>query len=228
MRATASRRCFCYPLHDCRPGASPARGRDLHESLQVLPHSRLMPRAIASASTPGLGHGTKSVAQRHRLDARVDHASSSGGRSSATAPGSVGAFEGCLASLFSVTGLGFGRCGKWSREVDTLIGQVADVASAVPERLGYCHAPTQARGRYAHWSQLHRVTLREFSRCRHAAIDHMLHRPSDTYAGDPEDCQAADDSPDDPGIRHKVQYLGLLWSTNEGRSGRPWSVWGMI
>ena len=122
-----------------------------------------------------------------------------------TAPGSVGAFEGCLASLFSVTGLGFGRCGEWSREVDTLIGQVADVASAVPERLGYCHAPTQARGRYAHWSQLHLVALREVSRCRHAAIDHMLHRPSETYAGDPEDFEAAGDSPDDPGIRHKVQ-----------------------
>ena len=102
--------------------------------------------------------------------------------------------------------------------MDTLIGQVADVASAVPERLGYCHAPTQARGRYAHWSQLYRVTLREVSRCRHAALDHMLHRPSETYVGDPEDCQAADGSPDDPGIRHK-EYLGLLWSTRGVRVG---------
>ena len=85
--------------------------------------------------------------------------------------------------------------------MDTLIGQVADVASAVPERLGYCHAPTQARGRYAHWSQLHRVTLREVSRCRHAALDHMLHRPSDTYAGDPEHCRAANTSPTTPASR---------------------------
>ena len=49
-------------------------------------------------------------------------------------------------------------------------------------------------------TQLHRVTLREVSRCRHAALDHMLRRPSETYAGDPEDCRAADDSPDNPGI----------------------------
>ncbi len=32
----------------------------------------------------------------------------------------------------------------------TLIGQLAEVASEVPERLGCCHGPTQARGRYVH------------------------------------------------------------------------------
>ena len=101
------------------------------------------------------------------------------------------------ASLPPVIGLGFEGCGEWSREVGTLIGQIAEIASAGSERLGCCHGPTQARRRYAHWarSQLHRVTLREVSRCRHAALDHMLHRPSDTYAGDPEHCRAANTSP---------------------------------
>ena len=50
--------------------------------------------------------------------------------------GSVGAVEGYLASSPPVIGFGFGGCGDWSREVDTLIGQIADIASAVPERLG--------------------------------------------------------------------------------------------
>ena len=49
-----------------------------------------------------------------------------------TLPGSVGAFEGYLASLPPVIGLGFGPFGEWSAEVDTLIGQVADIASACP------------------------------------------------------------------------------------------------
>ena len=47
-----------------------------------------------------------------------------------TLPGSVGAFEGYLASLPPVIGLGFGPFGEWSAEVDTLIGQVAEIASA--------------------------------------------------------------------------------------------------
>ena len=46
-----------------------------------------------------------------------------------TLPGSVGAFEGYLASLPPVIGLGFGPFGEWSAEVDTLIGQVAEIAS---------------------------------------------------------------------------------------------------
>ena len=37
-------------------------------------------------------------------------------------PGSVGAFEGYLASLPPVIGLGFGAFGERSKEVDTLIG----------------------------------------------------------------------------------------------------------
>ena len=68
--------------------------------------------------------------------------------------------------------------------------------------MGCCHGPTQARGRYAHWarSHLHREVLREVSRCRHAALDRMLHRPTETYAGDPEHCREMDDSLDDPGV----------------------------
>ena len=50
-----------------------------------------------------------------------------------TLPGSVGAFEGYLASLPPVIGLGFGGCGDWSAEVDTLIGQAAEIGSACPE-----------------------------------------------------------------------------------------------
>ena len=74
--------------------------------------------------------------------------------------------------------------------------------SACPERMGCCHGPTQARGRYAHWARthLHREVLREVSRCRHAALDRMLHRPTETYAGDPEHCRELDDSPDEPGV----------------------------
>ena len=119
-----------------------------------------------------------------------------------TLPGTAGAFEGYLASLPPVIGLGFGAFGEWSAEVDTLIGQVAEIASACPERLGCCHGPTQARGRYAHWARthLHREVLREVSRCRHAALDRMLHRPTETYMGDPEHCREMDDSPDDPGV----------------------------
>ena len=47
--------------------------------------------------------------------------------------GSVGAVEGYLASSPPVIGFGFGGCGDWSREVDTLIGQIADIAPAVPD-----------------------------------------------------------------------------------------------
>ena len=53
-----------------------------------------------------------------------------------------------------------------------------------------------------HWARthLHREVLREVSRCRHAALDRMLHRPTETYMGDPEHCREMDDSPDDPGV----------------------------
>ena len=40
--------------------------------------------------------------------------------------------------------LGFGAFGERSAEFDTLIGQMADIASDVPERLGCCHGPTEA------------------------------------------------------------------------------------
>ena len=49
-------------------------------------------------------------------------------------------------------------------------------------------------------THLHREVLREVSRCRHAALDRMLHRPTETYAGDPEHCRELDDSPDEPGV----------------------------
>ena len=66
-------------------------------------------------------------------------------------------------------------------EVDTLIGQMAEIASEVSERLGCCHGPTEARGRYADWARkyIHRESLRELSRCRHAALDRILLLPTD-------------------------------------------------
>ena len=76
--------------------------------------------------------------------------------------------------------------------------------------LGCCFGPTQARGRYAHWARthLHREVLREVSRCRHAALDRMLHRPTETYAGDPEHCRELDDSPDEPGVANAWDSSG--------------------
>ena len=41
--------------------------------------------------------------------------------------GGVGAFEGYLASLPPVIGLGFGGYGEWSAEVGALIGQAAEI-----------------------------------------------------------------------------------------------------
>lgn len=72
----------------------------------------------------------------------------------------------------------------------------------LPSVFTFIRTVTQARGRYAHWARthLHREVLREVSRCRHAALDRMLHRPTETYAGDPEHCRELDDSPDEPGV----------------------------
>ena len=56
-----------------------------------------------------------------------------------------------MTRLSLVLGLGLGAFGEWSAEVDTLIVQMAHIASDVPECLGCCHGPTEARGRYAHW-----------------------------------------------------------------------------
>ena len=107
-----------------------------------------------------------------------------------------------MRSLQPVIGLAFGGFGEWSKEVDTLIGQVAEIASAVPELLGCCHGPTQARGQYAWWARKHphRECLREVSHCCHAALDRILLRRTETYAGDPEHYHMMDDSPDDPGV----------------------------
>ena len=51
------------------------------------------------------------------------------------------------------------------------LDQMADIASDVPERLGCCHGPAEARGRYARWAQkhLHRAGLRE-----HVYITHHI------------------------------------------------------
>ena len=107
-----------------------------------------------------------------------------------------------MRSLQPVIGLAFGGFGEWSKEVDTLIGQLAEIASKIPERLGCCHGPTQACGQYAQWARkhLHRESLREVSRCRHAALDRILLRPTETYAGDLELCRMMDDSPNGPGV----------------------------
>ena len=72
-----------------------------------------------------------------------------------TPPGTVGTFEAYLRSLPPVIGLDFGGYGEWSKEVDSLIGQLAEIASAVPERLGCCHGPAQAQGQYAQWARKH-------------------------------------------------------------------------
>ena len=92
-------------------------------------------------------------------------------------PGTVGTLEAYLRLLPPVIGLGFGGYGEWRKvEVGTLIGQLAEIASAVPERPGCCHGPTQAQGQYAQWARkhLHRESLREVSRCRHAALGRLL------------------------------------------------------
>ena len=129
-----------------------------------------------------------------------------------TPPGTVGTFEAYLNSLPPVIGLGFGGYGEWSKEVDSLIGQLAEIASAVPERLGCCHGPAQAQGQYAQWARkhLHRESLREVSRCRHAALDRLLLRPTETFAGDPDHCRMMDDSPNDPGVAN-------AWDSSDAR-----------
>ena len=104
------------------------------------------------------------------------------------------------------------KYGEWSKEVDSLIGQLAEIASAVPERLGCCHGPAQAQGQYAQWARkhLHRESLREVSRCRHAALDRLLLRPTETYAGDPDHCRMIGDSPNDPGVAN-------AWDSSDAR-----------
>ena len=88
----------------------------------------------------------------------------------------------------------------------------SEIASAVPERLGCCHGPAQAQGQYAQWARkhLHRESLREVSRCRHAALDRLLLRPTETYAGDPDHCRMMDDSPNDPGVAN-------AWDSSDAR-----------
>ena len=67
-------------------------------------------------------------------------------------------------------------------------------------------------GQYAQWARkhLHRESLREVSRCRHAALDRLLLRPTETYAGDPDHCRMMDDSPNDPGVAN-------AWDSSDAR-----------
>ena len=51
-----------------------------------------------------------------------------------TPAGVTGAFEGYLASLPPVLGLGFGAFGEWSSEVDTLIGECCCARGIPPLR----------------------------------------------------------------------------------------------
>ena len=74
------------------------------------------------------------------------------------------------------------------------------------------HGPAQAQGQYAQWARkhLHRESLREVSRCRHAALDRLLLRPTETFAGDPDHCRMMDDSPNDPGVAN-------AWDSSDAR-----------
>ena len=42
---------------------------------------------------------------------------------------------------------------------------------------------------------LQRESLREVLRCRHATLDRIPLRPTETYANDPEHCRVVNDSP---------------------------------
>ena len=53
--------------------------------------------------------------------------------------------------------------------------------------------------------------------CRHAALDRFLLRPTETYAGDPDQYRMIDDSPDSPAFLTSGAPL-----MHEGRSGQAW------
>ena len=92
-------------------------------------------------------------------------------------------------------------------------------ASEVPERLGCCHGPTQAQGQYAQWARkhLHRESLREVSRCRHAALGRLLLRPTETFAGDHGHCRMMGDTI--PLMALALQMLGVPPLTHVARMG---------
>ena len=60
------------------------------------------------------------------------------------------------------------------------------------------------------YGKIPRESLREVSRCRHAALDRLLLRPTETYAGDPDHCRMMDDSPNDPGVAN-------AWDSSDAR-----------
>ena len=45
---------------------------------------------------------------------------------------------------------------------------------------------------------------------QHAALDRLLLRPTETYAGDPDHCRMMDDSPNDPGVAN-------AWDSSDAR-----------
>ena len=71
-----------------------------------------------------------------------------------------------------------------------------------------------------HWARkhLHRESLRELSRCRHAALGCILLRPTGAYAGNPGQCRMmVSDSPDPPTTPAFLTSGTPLM--HEGRSG---------
>ena len=60
------------------------------------------------------------------------------------------------------------------------------------------------------WENTSQIGAREFSRCRHAALDRLLLRPTETYAGDPDHCRMMVDSPNDPGVAN-------AWDSSDAR-----------
>jgi hypothetical protein len=77
-----------------------------------------------------------------------------------------------LRGMPPVTGLVVGAYGEFSREVSQFVSNVAEKASAVPERHGCCHGPDQARGVVAGFMNraFGRASLRGVARVRHAAL----------------------------------------------------------
>jgi hypothetical protein len=118
-----------------------------------------------------------------------------------TAEGDVGSFERFLGSLPRVRAVVFGGYTEVSKSVDALCGEVATIGSEIPERFGCCHGADQAKGLVAQWFRrnLFREVARETVRCRHQALDLLLHRPSEAWAGSPDECNRMNGGPGEPG-----------------------------
>ena len=68
--------------------------------------------------------------------------------------------------------------------------------------------PTEKTASWAR-KHLHRASLWDVSRCRHAALDRLL-RPTETSAGNPDHCRMIDDSPNYPGVAN-------AWDSSDAR-----------